>query len=162
MPKTPICHKTLLCALLLLSALAAGAQKQQGKASFYGKSMHGARTASGARLDNDQLVCAHRTHPFGTLLHVANPDNGREVVVKVVDRGPFVRGRIIDLSLRAARELGILQKGVATVIVQPWGRNMIPFLPAPDDLPEIEKAVSPRDTSIVPIWQRRDSVAAFR
>ena len=152
----------LLWSLLLMAAPNTHAQKQQGKASYYSHSMNGARTASGTRLDNEALVCAHRTHPFGTLLHVVNPENGREVVVKVIDRGPYVRGRVIDLSLRAARELGILQKGVANVIVQEWERKMIPFLPDPDDLPEIEVAVSPRDTSIVPIWQRRDSVAAFR
>lgn len=161
MPKNLFLHATFLW-MFLLAHLGIHAQKQQGKATYYSRSMHGARTASGERLDNDALVCAHRTHPFGTLLHVANPENGREVVVKVIDRGPYIRGRIIDLSLRAARELGILQKGVANVIVQPWGRNMVPFLPDPDDLPEIEIAVSPRDTSIVPIWQRRDSTAVFR
>ena len=84
------------------------AQKQQrGKASFYSKKFFGRKTASGERLHPDSLTCAHRSYPFGTKLMVYNPANGRSVIVKVTDRGPFVRGRIIDLSWRAAKELGI-------------------------------------------------------
>ena len=82
--------------------------QQKGKATFYTRKWDGRKTASGERLYNDSLVCAHKTHRFGTLLLVKNPANGKEVVVKVIDRGPYVKGRIIDLSIRAARELGIL------------------------------------------------------
>ena len=86
-----------------------GAKKQQtGKASFYSKRATGARTSNGERLHHDSLTCAHKTHPFGTLLKVTNPSNGKEVVVRVTDRGPFKRGRIIDLSWGAAKELGML------------------------------------------------------
>lgn len=91
--------------------------QQRGKATFYSKRMDGRKTASGERLYNDSLVCAHRTHPFGTLLKVRNPVNGKEVVVRVIDRGPYTKGRIIDLSVRAGRELGILSQGVAMVEV---------------------------------------------
>ncbi len=91
---------------------------QRGKASFYSQKLHGRKTASGERLHPDSLTCAHRNYPFGTKLFVYNPVNGRHVIVKVTDRGPFVRGRIIDLSWRAAKELGILAQGVATVVVQ--------------------------------------------
>ena len=94
---------------------------QTGFASFYAKRMTGARTASGDKLHHDSLTCAHRSHPFGTLLRVKCLDNGREVVVRVNDRGPFVRGRIIDLSWGAARELGILMQGLARVSVEPIG-----------------------------------------
>ena len=75
-----------------------GAQDvQQGKASYYAQSFHGRLTASGERLHRDSLTCAHRYYPFGTLLKVYNPANGRSVLVRVTDRGPYVRGRIIDL-----------------------------------------------------------------
>ena len=94
------------------------AQTQRGKATFYSKRATGARTASGDRLHHDSLTCAHRTYPFGTLLKVTNLSNNKSVVVKVTDRGPFARGRIIDLSWRAAKELDILAKGVGTVRVE--------------------------------------------
>lgn len=86
-----------------------------GKASFYGNKFHGRKTSSGALYHRDSLTCAHKTLPFGTLLRVRNVKNGREVVVKVTDRGPFVKGRIVDLSLAAARELDMLSSGVANV-----------------------------------------------
>ena len=83
---------------------------QKGIASYYGKRATGRKTSSGERLHHDSLTCAHRTHPFGTWLKVVNPHNGQQVVVKVNDRGPFGRGRIIDLSWSAARQLGILRR----------------------------------------------------
>ena len=86
-----------------------------GKASFYGNKFHGRKTSSGERYHRDSLTCAHKTLPFGTLLKVRNLKNGREVVVKVTDRGPFVKGRIVDLSMAAARELDMLSSGVANV-----------------------------------------------
>ena len=90
---------------------------QKGIASYYGKRATGRLTSSGERLHHDSLTCAHRTHPFGTLLKVTNPKNGQVVVVKVNDRGPFGRGRIIDLTWSAARQLGILRRGIAPVEV---------------------------------------------
>ena len=101
--------------------------QQKGKASFYAQKFHGRKTASGERLHKDSLTCAHRTYPFGTKLKVYNPANGRSVVVKVTDRGPFVRGRIIDLSWGAARDLGILSQGIATVTVEPLFQFQIPM-----------------------------------
>ena len=86
-----------------------------GKASFYGNKFHGRKTSSGERYHRDSLTCAHKTLPFGTLLKVRNLKNGREVVVKVTDRGPFVKGRIVDLSMAAARQLDMLSSGVANV-----------------------------------------------
>lgn len=94
------------------------AQSHRGKASYYSKKATGARSASGERVHHDSLTCAHRTYPFGTLLKVKNLSNGREVVVKVTDRGPFSRGRIIDLSYAAAKELGMLGQGIAMVEVE--------------------------------------------
>lgn len=91
--------------------------QERGKATYYAKWMNGRRTASGQRLYNDSLVCAHKTHKFGTLLNVKNLKNGKEVVVKVIDRGPYVKGYIVDLSIAAAREIGLIGVGVVPVVV---------------------------------------------
>ena len=89
----------------------------RGKASWYGPRFHGRRTANGERFDMNELTAAHRTLPFGTLVRVLNVQNGREVVVRINDRGPHVRGRIIDLSKAAAAEIDLLQAGEALVVL---------------------------------------------
>jgi len=86
-----------------------------GVASWYGPGFHGRPTASGEIFDQEELTAAHRTLQFGTLVEVTNLANGRSVVVRINDRGPFVEGRIIDLSLGAARLLGMLDAGLARV-----------------------------------------------
>jgi peptidoglycan lytic transglycosylase len=88
---------------------------QVGFASYYDSRLHGARTASGGRYDEKALTAAHRTLPFGTRVQVTNLSNGRSVVVTIIDRGPFTRGRIIDVSRRAARKLDFLRYGTAKV-----------------------------------------------
>lgn len=93
--------------------------KQTGYASYYAEKFTGKRTASGEIFHNDSLTCAHRTLPFGTLLKVRNLANEQEVVVKVNDRGPFVRDRIIDLSRKAAQLLGFFKMGMAKVTIEP-------------------------------------------
>ena len=117
-----------------------GQPQQRGKASYYSKRATGARTSSGERLHHDSLTCAHRTHPFGTLLKVSNPANGKSVIVKVTDSGPFGRGRIIDLSWRAAKELGMLAQGVAMVTVEVADDIVVPFKPKDEKrtLPELD------------------------
>ena len=122
--------KIVLTTLTLVISFTALAQTQSGKASFYSKSFSGRKTASGERLHHDSLTCAHRTYPFGTLLIVTNPANGNKVIVKVTDRGPYVKGRIIDLSVRAAKELGIYAQGIAPVIVEKFDPFIIPFKPS--------------------------------
>ncbi|WP_136247672.1 septal ring lytic transglycosylase RlpA family protein [Halomonas borealis] len=97
-------------------ALAHGeAPLQQGVASFYGDRFQGRTTASGDAFDQRELTAAHRTLPFGTKVLVTRPDNGREVEVMINDRGPYVSGRVIDLSKSAARALGMLRRGTAPV-----------------------------------------------
>jgi len=93
-----------------------------GRASYYHSRFHGNRTASGERYDETRLTAAHRTLPFGTRVRVTNLDNGRSVVVTIVDRGPFTRGRVIDVSRRAARKLGFLRDGTARVTLEVLGR----------------------------------------
>ncbi len=117
-------------------------KQQEGRASYYSKRATGARTASGERVHHDSLTCAHRTHPFGTLLKVRNLANDKEVIVKVTDRGPFVRGRIVDLSYCAAKELGMLTQGVGTVVVEVYRPDeKVPFKLAPYEFPETDFSV---------------------
>lgn len=86
-----------------------------GVASFYADRFHGQRTASGERFDNQAYTAAHRTLPFGTRVRVTNPATGASVVVRINDRGPFTRGRTIDVSRVAAEELGLVRTGHGTV-----------------------------------------------
>ncbi|WP_165664625.1 septal ring lytic transglycosylase RlpA family protein [Metapseudomonas otitidis] len=95
-----------------------GTYREDSEASYYGARHHGKRTASGERFDQNALTAAHRTLPFGTRVKVTNLNNDRSVVVRINDRGPHVRGRLIDLSRRAAEALDMLRSGVAPVRVQ--------------------------------------------
>ncbi len=94
----------------------------RGIASFYGYDGSGTRTASGERFNPEALTAAHRTLRFGTRVRVTNLRNGRSVVVRINDRGPFIRGRVIDLSHRAARIIGMIRRGIAPVKVEILGR----------------------------------------
>ena len=87
----------------------------QGVASYYGRRFHGRRTANGERFDMHAMTAAHKTLPFGSRVRVTNPSNGRSVVVRINDRGPFARGRVIDLSRAAAEEIGMIRRGHARV-----------------------------------------------
>ncbi len=129
------------------------AQKQHGKASFYSKRATGARTASGQRLHHDSLTCAHRFYPFGTHLKVTNLGNGKSVIVKVIDRGPFGRGRIIDLSWAAAKQIGMLSQGVASVKVEMVENPVIPYRPEEILLPKVDFEVAESDFTLIPKWK---------
>ncbi len=93
----------------------------EGRASFYGAGLHGRPTANGERFDKNKLTAAHRTLKFGTCVDVENLDNGRQVKVRINDRGPYVGNRLIDVSEAAARALGMLEKGLARVRLRPCG-----------------------------------------
>lgn len=88
---------------------------EKGTASWYGPKFHGRRTANGERFNMNELTAAHPSLPFGTLLEVRNARNGKSVMVRVNDRGPFSKSRIIDLSFAAAREIGLVLSGTAPV-----------------------------------------------
>jgi rare lipoprotein A len=92
---------------------------ETGLASYYGSKFAGRTMASGRAYDPAALTAAHRTLPFGTRVRVTHLGNGRTIVVEVADRGPFVRGRVIDLSRRAARSLGFVGAGLARVRIEP-------------------------------------------
>ena len=144
--------KIVLTTLVLVFGMSSlPAQTERGTASYYAKSWTGRKTANGERLHHDSLTCAHKTFPFGTLLKVTNPTNGLSVIVKVTDRGPYVKGRIVDLSVRAAKELGIISQGIAPVIVERYSPATIPFKPEDFELPEFDLGTNEGPTA-KPIW----------
>ncbi len=118
--------------------------QEKGKASFYAHKMQGRKTSSGKPYHSDSLTCAHRTYPFGTLLMVKNPENEKTVIVKVTDRGPSIKSRLIDLSYAAAKQLGIIRQGIAEIELKEWE-----FSPAPPIQSfDITKLAIPVETTI--------------
>ncbi|MBN1593815.1 MAG: septal ring lytic transglycosylase RlpA family protein [Candidatus Coatesbacteria bacterium] len=123
----------IVCALLILLIMTGCCSRksklkdgvQYGYASWYGGKFHGRKTANGERYDMFAMTAAHRTLPFDTYVRVTNLENGRSVVVRINDRGPFKdeKKRIIDLSLAAARELDMLEAGVVEVKLEVLNRR---------------------------------------
>lgn len=103
--------------VLLLASCGGGrnAFTQSGQASYYADKFNGRKTASGSTYRPGKRTAAHNTLPFGTIVRVTNPRNHRSVKVKITDRGPHAKGRVIDLSRKAARKIGLVQSGVAPV-----------------------------------------------
>lgn len=116
--------------LLFLFSTSGIAQQfdNEGKASFYADRFEGQLTANGEIFTQSELTAAHKTLPFGTLLRVTNTTNGKSVIVRVNDRGPFVDGRIIDLSKSAAKSLDFIKLGVVDVIVEVLPENEIEII----------------------------------
>lgn len=112
----------LLCIFLLLTAFSF-AQVQTGKASFYADKFEGRRTASGVKYHHNKPTAAHRHLPFGTKVRVTNLANNKTTVVEINDRGPFVSGRIIDLSKSSAQKLGYIGLGVTDVAIEVIGTD---------------------------------------
>ena len=115
--------KLLFFIVLVTSSLLGFSQIQSprpesGKASFYSKSWDGRRTSSGEKLNSNLYTAAHKTLPFGTLVRVTNLSNCNWVIVKINDRGPHIKNRIIDLSWGAAKHLGMIAVGIAEVEVE--------------------------------------------
>lgn len=113
-----------LFATLLLSACASQGTvdpqgyRAEGQASWYGAQHHGRKTASGERFDQHALTAAHRQLPFGTRVQITNLRNGKRVAVRINDRGPYSRGRLIDVSEAAAQQLDMLNSGTAPVRIE--------------------------------------------
>jgi rare lipoprotein A len=99
---------------------------QTGKASWYGRWHNGRKTASGERFNMYQMTAAHRTIPLGTIVRVTNPANGKMVKVKINDRGPYYKGRVIDLSAAAAKALGISRNGTARLRIETYVSDQMP------------------------------------
>lgn len=114
------------CARRPVSPEEAPSFRQVGEASWYGPDFHGKTTANGERYNMLLMTAAHRTLPFNTLVRVTNLDNGRTAVVRINDRGPFLKGRILDLSYTAARALGANLPGVIRVRIEVVGKASPP------------------------------------
>ena len=148
----------ILSALFVIFIVFPLPAQQRGKASFYSKHSTGTRTASGERLHRDSLVCAHRFYPFGTRLKVTNLNNGRSVIVRVIDRGPYGHGRIIDLSWAAAKQIGMIGRGIATVRVEVV-QNPVPFRSADDlNLPDMDFEVAEDGYSFIEHWKKAKTI----
>lgn len=118
----------LIFGLMLWTVPGVAQEKFTGKASYYGGKFHGRVTASGEIYNQNDLTAAHKTLPFGTVVKVTNEYNGKSVELRINDRGPFVKGRIIDVSTKAAEILGMIAAGVVDVTVEvlegkAWERN---------------------------------------
>lgn len=130
-------HITLILLLAAVATLSLQAQSTvsvKGKASYYHDKFHGRRTASGSPYHKDSMTCAHLKYPFGTMLRVKNVKNGKEVLVKVTDRGPYSSRYILDLSRAAAHRLDIIRGGYADVEITVHMGTRVPFKPMPDTL----------------------------
>ncbi len=121
--------KISLLIILFLSSLSIETFAQQrGIASYYANRFHGRKTTSGLVYDKDSLTCAHKTLPFGTLLKVKNLRNNKEVIVKVTDRGPHTRNRLLDLSYAAAKKIDMVASGMTQVEFVKWEPKSIPLI----------------------------------
>lgn len=98
--------------------------RQVGVASWYGPGFHGRQTASGERFDQNDFTAAHRKLPLGSEVRVTNLENGRSITVEINDRGPYAKGRVLDLSRAAARQLGMVEDGVAKVRIEATARQL--------------------------------------
>ena len=143
-----------LCNIFTLTIQA----QSDGKASYYSNGLNGRRMSNGERYDRNAFTCAHRTLPFGTRLKITNPRNGKSVIVRVTDRGPFVRGRVVDLSYAAARELGTLASGVAYVKVELVRKETeIPYPSESNgaiEIPEVEYGTAGICYEFIPEWEK--------
>ncbi len=115
MPRKYLIMLGLLSLPVLAQASDVRVEIGTGTASYYGKELHGNRTANGERFDAEALTAAHRSLPFGSRVAVTNLANGQEVVVRVNDRGPWSKSRIMDISYGAARQIGMHRSGTAKV-----------------------------------------------
>ncbi len=118
---------------------------QDGIASWYGSKFHGRKTSNGETYDMESMTAAHKLLPFGTYVEVYNRDNGKKTVVRINDRGPFVQGRVIDLSKAAAREIGLIGPGTASVHIKAVGYAEGGSKPAPgQSSTALAKSVAPQ------------------
>lgn len=122
----PLYIRLLMLFCLLSSVLPAEAQIEEGLASYYHTRFQGRASASGYIHDQDDLVAAHRTLPFGTFVRVTNLNNMKSVIVSIMDRGPRKRSRIIDVSSSAAKQLDFIKAGLTKVRIE--------VVPSPEDL----------------------------
>ncbi len=162
-PREPMNIKALLPAIAAAALLAATAsaqrlQPQRGNASYYADYFHGRTMSNGQKYHRDSMTCAHLHYPLGTMLKVRNITNGREVVVRVTDRGPYSRKFVIDLSRAAARQLDIIHYGWRPVEITPYTPGKVPFVYIPKrEKPVLNLGFSDDEAGLAPYWQE-DSI----
>jgi rare lipoprotein A len=136
-----------------------------GKASFYADQFHGQETSSGDMYNQNDFTAAHRTLPFGTIVSVTNKKNGKNVIVRINDRGPFVKSRIIDLTKSAAKKIGMVPFGVVPVKIQVL--DLLDCLPMNDSLVSADEMIdcygnkSQMSLETVYVWSTEDIKHAF-
>ena len=139
-------------------AFAQRLQPQKGNASYYADYFHGRTMSNGQKYHRDSMTCAHLHYPLGTWLKVRNITNGKEVVVRVTDRGPYSRKFVIDLSRAAARQLDIIHYGWRPVEITPFTPGHVPFILAPQrEKPVLNLGFSDDEEDLAPYWQE-DSI----
>ena len=159
--------KSLFVILTLLVAFstfvfAQRLQPQKGNASYYADYFHGRTMSNGQKYHRDSMTCAHLYYPLGTWLRVRNITNGKEVVVRVTDRGPYSRKFVIDLSRAAARQLDIIHYGWRPVEITPFTPGHVPFILAPQrEKPVLNLGFSDDEDDLAPYWQE-DSIYLAR
>lgn len=136
--------------------------RQLGKASWYGAKFHGRRTSSGEIYDMHKVSAAHKTLPLGTYVKVLNLSNNRKSIVRINDRGPFVKGRIIDLSYAAAKEIGLVGPGVAEVEIVALGKEVGELKTSSGIKPVVESADLQRGVFAVQVGAFKDRNNALR
>lgn len=115
--------------------------KERGMASWYGEQFHGKQAANGELFDMQALTAAHRTLPLGSMVRVVNLTNGKHVRVRINDRGPYVNGRILDLSQAAAMKLGMVQNGISVIQLEVVGDRRPDFVLAAEEAPSMQSAL---------------------
>lgn len=136
--------------------------KERGIASWYGEDFHGWMTANGEIYDMEALTAAHRTLPLGTAILVTNVENGKQVRVRINDRGPYLYGRVLDLSLAGARALDMVDSGVAAVQIEVVGDQSAGFVSAADLLPIPSAAMTADAGDSILVRTQPRHVRAFR
>ncbi|MEZ5044837.1 MAG: septal ring lytic transglycosylase RlpA family protein [Saprospiraceae bacterium] len=130
--------------ILLVSLTSLQAQDEEfGLASYYSDEFHGRKTAYGDTYDKEKLTTAHKKHPYGTILKVTRLDNNKSVTVKVIDKGPFIRGRVVDLSRKAAEKIDLTDVGVAEVKVEVVSK--VSKETAPEAIVSTPKTIIPKE-----------------
>lgn len=150
--------KLALCMIAFCTCQCLGAQDViTGRASFYSDKLHGRKMSNGERYHKDSMTCAHLKLPFGTMLKVKNMRNGKEVIVKVTDRGPFSKRFVLDLSKAAAKELGFIRAGHTKVEITVLPKEGIPYksLQRKTHLPKFEPDSLPMIRYPNPDWMTK-------
>lgn len=154
----------VFCACLGVSSrtIAQQLKPQLGNASYYADKFHGRTMSNGEKYHRDSMTCAHLSYPLGTWLRVRNLTNGKEVVVRVTDRGPYSRKFSIDLSRAAARQLDIIQYGWRPVEILPFEPGKVPYrYDPPREKPVLNLGFSTDEDNLAPYWQE-DSIYIAR